>query len=333
MNPTTDQVLAPPALHEAASFVTTEYASLTGAGAPITWPVTPYAGTSGATLDVSTGLTYPLKAERARRNPKVALSFSFPVGSGLDDAPTTLVQGLATVRDADLVGTSKRYLEESMERFPEAFGSVPAWVLRRMDWYWTRMWIEVTPVRVTWWPGGNLDAEPHEWRAPSGTVAPPSDPAPPGRPAGSWRSSPTPDWRKRSAGVIERLGMPVLTTVDADGWPQPVRARHVEQTDDGFVVVPPAGIDVVDGPAFLSFHSHGEVFESQENVGLAGHATARDGEVHVRAERALADFGVAKNPIRSAWDMWRTGRQLRPRLTAEAARRGRRLPTFDEVRP
>jgi hypothetical protein len=37
--------------------------------------------------------------ERARRNPKVCLFFSDPVGSGLNNPPIVLVQGLATVRD------------------------------------------------------------------------------------------------------------------------------------------------------------------------------------------------------------------------------------------
>src|SRR5215217_902128 len=46
--------------------ITVEYASFTRAGAPITYPVTPYVGEDGLTLDVSTGLTYPSKAERAR---------------------------------------------------------------------------------------------------------------------------------------------------------------------------------------------------------------------------------------------------------------------------
>jgi len=46
--------------------VTCQYASLTRTGTPVTVPTTPYVGALG-TLDVSTGLTYPAKAERARR--------------------------------------------------------------------------------------------------------------------------------------------------------------------------------------------------------------------------------------------------------------------------
>ena len=52
---------------QAVTFITTEYASLDRSGTPITWPVTPYLG-AGGTLDVTTGLSYPLKAQRARRN-------------------------------------------------------------------------------------------------------------------------------------------------------------------------------------------------------------------------------------------------------------------------
>ncbi|MFI6738607.1 pyridoxamine 5'-phosphate oxidase family protein [Nonomuraea sp. NPDC050451] len=88
-----------------------EYTSLTRAGRPVTWPVTPYAGRDG-TLDVTTGLSYPDKAERARRDPRVALLYSDPAGSGLDRPPVVLVQGRAAVRDADLrptpTGTSAR---------------------------------------------------------------------------------------------------------------------------------------------------------------------------------------------------------------------------------
>lgn len=312
-------------------FVTTEYASLTASSAPVTWPVTPYRGVTGRTVDVATGLTYPLKAERARRNAKVALSFSYPAGSGHDRPATVVVQGLATVRDRDLIATSGRYLQSSADRFPEAFASIPDFVLKRMDWYWTRMWIEVTPVRVRWWDDGDLSVAPRTWTAPAGTVAPDSDPPPGGVGSGSWTAKGPTDWRQRSDGAIERLGLPVLTTVDAHGWPLPLRATDAIPTADGFDVVLPAGVEIADGAAFLSFHTHNEVFDGQENIGLAGRARTGDGVVHVSIERALADWGVPTSAVRSAVAMWRAGRALRPRLRTEAARRGVSLPEFADL--
>src|SRR5476649_57978 len=88
--------------------LTCEYASLTRAGAPVTVPSTPYVG--AGTLDVSTGLAYPAKAERARRNPKVALLFADAIGAGHSEAPVVLVQGHAAVRDADLQANTDRYV-------------------------------------------------------------------------------------------------------------------------------------------------------------------------------------------------------------------------------
>jgi hypothetical protein len=318
----------------AARFVTTEYASLTAAGAPITWPVTPYRGEHG-TLDVSTGLTYPLKAERARRDRRVALSFTFPAGSGLEPAPVIAVQGLATVRDRDLVSTSGRYVRESRSRFPEMYDSMPDWLMRRLDWYWTRMWVEVTPTRMLWWEGGDLSRAPQQWLAPAGTDAPPSDPPPAGRGVGSWSSSRT-DWHARAADVLERLGLPVLTLVDASGWPLPLKVRAARSTAAGFAVVPPAGIQVRPGPAFLSFHTHAERFDGQENVGLTGAASvctlpSGETEVRIRVDRALADFGVPRSRVRNALHLFRAGRRLRPRLQVEAARRQTTVPRFDEL--
>ncbi|MET0663119.1 MAG: hypothetical protein ABWZ42_08305, partial [Ilumatobacteraceae bacterium] len=91
------------------------------------------------------------------------------------------------------------------------------------------------------------------------------------------------------------------------------------------------GVEIVDGPAFLSFHTHREVFDGQENIGLAGRARTTDGVVHVTVDRALADWGVATSAVRSGLAMWRAGRALRPRLTSEAARRGVGLPVFDDL--
>jgi hypothetical protein len=308
--------------------ITSEYASLTRDGRPIAVPLTPYRG--GGTLDVSTGLTYPAKAERARRDPRVALLFADPVGAGLENPPVVLVQGLATVRDRDLQAGTDRYVRESLAKLPAAYEGTPWFLLRRSGWYFVRIWIEVTPLRITWWDRGRLDAEPSVWSAPPGTTAPPSDPAPPGAAPPPWREAPV-DWR-RAADRAERLGVPDITLVGADGWPLPLPARSVERVDDGFVVTLPAGtppVGALPAPACLTFHVHAERFAGQENVTLVGTGAsvgADQDRVHVRVERALGDFslpGGRLSRIRST--LW-AARRLDRRLAQESARRAQPVP-------
>ncbi|AGZ48955.1 hypothetical protein PJK45_09140 [Mycobacterium kansasii] len=316
---------------QAAAFITTEYASLNRGGAPITWPVTPYLGANGRSVDVTTGLTYPLKAERARRNPKVSLSFSQPLGSRLADPATFVIQGLATVHDADLRANSARYLAEVAAHLPEAFDSIPTVMLRRMAWYWARIWIEVTPVRVLWWRGGDLDQPPQLWEPQTLPTVAPSDPAPVGRGAGSWNTRAAADWRTRIRGALDRLGPPVLTSITPDGWPLPLRVRNAEQIPGGFRMRPPVGVDIVDGPACLTFHTHGPAFESQENASLTGHCRNTGEHIEFDVERALNDFIIPAKPLRRAVHLMSASRRLKRRLDSEARRRGQRVPRFDEL--
>ena len=316
---------------QAGAYITTEYASLDRGDRPITWPVTPYVGPAGQTIDVSTGLTYPLKAERARRNPRVALSFTHAVGSGLDAPATFVVQGLAAVRDADLKTNAVRYLAQSGERFPELYAGIPRPMMRVMAFYWARIWIEVTPVCVLWWPGGDLAEAPQVWCPLTEVAAPPSDPAPAGRGAGSWNTAEPVPWRRRVRGALERLGTPVLTGVTRDGWPLPLPTRAAEPTAEGFRLRMPAGVEVADGPACLTFHSHGEVFDGQENITIVGRCEQSGEDVEFRAERALNEFVVSANRFRRTVHIVRARRKLRCRLESEARRRGQRVPRFDEV--
>src|SRR4051812_31131904 len=201
------------------------YASLTGSGRPVTTPVTPYR--SATTLDVSTGLVYPAKAERARRNPRVALLFSDPVGAGIADAPVVLVQGLASVRDRDLQAGLDSYVDRVTAKLPGASRGMPWFLMRRAVWYFARIWVEVTPLRVTWWENGRLDEAPRVWTAPEGTAAPASDPAPPGATPQPWQQAAA-DWQA-AADRAARLGVPDLTLVGTDGWPVPLPGREVER--------------------------------------------------------------------------------------------------------
>jgi hypothetical protein len=312
--------------------ITTEYASFTRSGRPVTSPVTPYPSRLGGLVDVSTGLTYPGKAERARRDPRIAMLFSDPLGSGLADPPVVLVQGLATVRDADLQAGLDRYVEESRRKLPAASKGTPWLLLERQAWYYARIWIGMTPLRVTWWPQGRLDLPPQVWTAPAGTAAPASDPAPApaaqqGATTPSWRM-PSDDWR-RAAARADRLGLPVLTVPGADGWPLPVRSRSVRRLDDRYELDLPVGAGIPPGsglPASLTFHRHDDPFRQQENVGLAGEVTTDGDHATFTVTRALGDWSLSGGWWARARSFLSVGSALRGRLEQEAARRGQPVP-------
>src|SRR5215471_21260282 len=94
-------------------FITCELTTVDSRKQPITWPVTPYYRQGGQTIDVTTGLGYPKKADDARSHPSISLLFSDPTGSGIDSGVRVLVQGTATVDDADLKANAQRYMAES----------------------------------------------------------------------------------------------------------------------------------------------------------------------------------------------------------------------------
>ncbi len=309
--------------------VTAEYATLTRTGRPVTVPTTPYLNASGLSVDVSTGLTYPGKAERARRDPRVCLLFADPVGSGLDHAPVVLVQGLATVRDSDLQANTDRYVHLSMEKLPAATKGQPRFALRRLAWYYARIWIEVTPLHLRWWSGRDISEPPRTWNAPEGTAAPLSDPAPSGKQPGAWLAPPT-SWHA-AAHEAQRLSTHDLTVVDTNGFPLCLPVGHTERTDDGMRLTLGAGAPgLAAGPACLTMHAHAEEFTGQENrtiVGTVSPLAPGGGEVRFRAERALADWSLAGSKPRLALSFLRRGRRLGPRLAQEAQRRFQAVPT------
>ncbi len=307
--------------------VTVEYTSLTRAGAPIMLPVTPYLSADRATLDVSTGLTYPTKAERARRNPKVSLLYGDPLGSGLAQPPVVLVQGLATVRDADLQANTDRYVRQAMAKLPAAYRGQPKFLLRRLGWYFARIWIQVTPISVWWWDSKTATAEPGRWSAPPEVTAPPSDPAPPGKQPAAWQEPPA-DWRTIARQTVARLDQRSLAWVGADGFPISVPVVELAQTDTGFRLrLGPHLPATPNGSACLTVHTHPEEFTGQENRTFLGQiGDAGNQEVDLVVERALADWSIAGNGLTRSLGFLRKGRQLKPRLAAEAARRGQPVP-------
>jgi hypothetical protein len=308
--------------------VTCEFATVTGHGMPITFPVTPHLGEDRRTLDVATGLAYPGKAERARRNPKVGLLFADAIGSGLSAPPIVLVSGLATVRDHDLQSGTDRYLRLSRAKLPGLYSQLPWWILRRQTWYWCHLWIMVTPVRILWWPGGNIDRSPLRWDAPAGTAPEPSDPGPSGPALPPWQPARA-DWRHRAAHAAHRLGTPDLTVMDREGYPVLFSAQGATLVPEGFRLELPASTPALAaGPACLTFHAHDSLFTREENAAFVGQVEVAGGggKALFHVARALGDLSAPGAWPRRVWSVLALRRRLHSRLYVEAARRGQPVP-------
>lgn len=304
--------------------LTCEYASLTRSGSPVTLPSTPYVG--NGTLDVSTGLTYPAKAERARRNPKVALLFGDPIGAGTGELPVVLVQGHAAVRDADLQANTDRYARVTMAKLPEATKGQPKFLLRRMKFYYARIWIEITPLRISWWSDRTLAGAAQTWQAPADTAPAQSDPAPSGRAPSPWLTPPS-DWRPIAARALRELPLADLTYVDADGYPVCIPVAAGELAGEDVPLKIGAGApELRAGSACLTVHGHDERFTTQENHTLIGSLALGENGPRLNVERALADWSLTGNRLQSSLGFLRKGRTLSPRLKGEAARRGQPVP-------
>ncbi len=306
--------------------VTCGYASLTSKGQPITYPVNPYLSEDRRMLEVTTGLTYPAKADRARRNSKVALLFSDVVGAKLENPPIVLVLGQASVRTADLQANTDRYVRASLAKLPEASEGRSPQLVERLGWYFARIWIQVTPLEIYWWWRDHDDASPHHWLAPVGTVAPPSDPAPQGRAPKAWARQPR-EWQRSARYAVQYLGLPALTIVNAVGYPFPLPVSAVMLTDDGFHLTLSDTFPVAaQGKACLTFHAHPERFTGQQNCVFIGETSSDGAQAHFRVERRLADWSLSGSQLHTAWAFLSKVFVLSPRLKGEAAGYGQSAP-------
>lgn len=304
--------------------LTCHYASLTRDERPITWPVTPYVNDDRRSVDVSTGLAYPAKAERARRNPNVGLLFHDAVGLTLKAPPTVLVLGKAAVRDSDLQANTDRYLERSRRKIPAAIRA-PWFVLGAQSWYWTRMWIEVTPVKILWWQHKKLGDPPRVWEA-DGIEPKRSDVRPPGRTPGPWQKVDGRTWREHATYSIARIGNPCLTFVH-DGWPVPLPVTELKAAPDGFYLRLPQGIPLApEGRVCVTFQTHAERFVGQDNSAFVGSIEPEGDRWRVAVERRLGDFNLPGGRLKRTRLFLGYGRKLRPRLEAECRRRKQAVP-------
>ena len=276
-------------------FVTTELTTVDRRQQPITWPVTPYYDDGAPTIDVTTGLGYPKKADDARRHPRIALLFSETHGSGLESAIQILVQGIADVDEEDLHANRERYARESAEKLPmTAKRHPPKFIQRSMNWYYSRIYVKVRPERVLIWRGNPTSTEPeiHDCHLEEVRSGHAEEPAEEHAPAAGGPTA----WDERIEELGRRYETAVLSWVGPDGFPLATRlpvALDVEERRvhfDGEA----AGLPLTDGRACLTAHRHDAEFTWQENFQVRGDLVSDDGGWALVPRKLVGGFELPK---------------------------------------
>jgi hypothetical protein len=271
-------------------FVTCELTTVDKAKQPITWPVTPYYEQGGMTIDVTTGLGYPKKADDARAHPSVSLLFSDPTGSGLERPINVLVQGTATVDDEDLKANAERYIRESGEKLPATKKMSPPKPIRPLfNFYYARMYIKVRPERVFVWPDGDLSQGPeihgtHLEEVRSGHSEEP--PEEHGTPADG-----TPVWDDRMAFLADQP-TGVLSWLGPDGFPISVRVPIEADASRREIRIGQEvpGVPMIEGRACLTVHRHSPDFTWQQNMQVRGNLVRGDDGLRLIPRKIVGGF-------------------------------------------
>jgi hypothetical protein len=307
------------------TFITTEFTTVDRRGQPICWPVTPYYARGDQCLDVCTGLGYPKKANDARLNPKVALLFSDPTGSGMENAPQVLIQGTANVDDADLDANRERYTRESVVKLPATKQMAPPKAFRRLfDWYYTRIYVHVRPERVYVWAGGDATNEPQLFDAHMEEVRSGHDEEPDAEHAPTEGGAMV--WDGRMDELGSRYPQAVLSLVAPDGFPFSVRLpisvdRAARRIRLGAGVL---GLPVQPGLACLTAHDHHPDFLWQRNFQVRGDLVEEDGGWALIPHRLIGGFELPPSSTIAKYRL-NAGKMMRYRKRAkqELRERGR----------
>jgi hypothetical protein len=258
-------------------FITTELTTIDARQQPIVWPVTPYYSPGAPTLDTTTGLGYPKKANDARRNPHVSMLFSDPTGSGIESGIQVLVLGTAEVDDRDLAANVERYERESAAKLGGARAvRYPRILHGVLGWYVNRIYIKVRPERVFVWPAGELAQPPeihgsHMEEVRSGHSEEPLEAHEP--PTGGALA-----WDERIEALGRRYATAVLAWVAPDGFPLAVRVPVSLDSGSRRILLDtePAGLPLAEGRACLTAHSHSPDFNWRENFQIRGDLVRTD---------------------------------------------------------
>jgi hypothetical protein len=279
-------------------FITCEYTTIDATQQPIVWPVTPFYSQGAETIDVTTGIGYPKKADDARSNPHVALLFSDPTGSGIETGIQVLVQGTADVDEADLAANRERYRRESLEKLPGAKDMLPPrWLEGLFGWYFERIYIKVRPERVFVWPAADVTEPPevfgaHVEEVRSGHSEEPREPH--AEAAGGALA-----WDARIEECGTRHPTAVLAWLAPDGFPLAARVPVAVDSPARRVRIgaEPAGLPIAEGRACLVAHAHSPSFTWQENFQVRGDLVRDESGLALVPHKLLGGFEMPKESM------------------------------------
>lgn len=253
-----------------AAYRTCEFTTLGPDGTPLTWPTATWRYDDDTFL-VTTSLAFARKALNVRRDGRVAMLFSDPTGSGRADPPQVFVYGTAVCPEEIRTGPegAEDYWRMLFERQPHSRGYLRPPMRWLMDWYYFRLFITVTPERVS-------------VRPPLADLAPP-EPAEAAEPVAL-----------PGADVLAGFPSAVLGARDASGAPRLMRTR-VTATAGGFAVAPLPECEVVPGPASLLVHRHDDQLHAMRNVLVRGELRA-DGERRLLVPDRVVEPSAMEKP-------------------------------------
>jgi len=284
---------------------------MTRSGVPVAWPAVCVVDTDPFRIRLTTSIALPRKALNVRRDPRVALLFSDPTGSGRTDLPQVLVQGTATCPED--IHTSpagmERYWSQLADRQPSSRSYASSAISRALfDFYYMRLVITVTPEAVTLAPPLVRATAPKAIRRRRGDT-----------PAG--------DLARRLAGYPDA----VLATA-AEGALPDLRRVRVAAQGAAFVLSPVPGDPrpLPRGRAQLLLHSHDERIQELRQVAAMGAVEGDDDRPTFALERLitstdastpLATLSIVRR-IRRTTRRYLEQRSLpRPRIAWEEFRR------------
>jgi hypothetical protein len=225
------------------AYRTCEFVTLGRDGMPMAWPTAGIVCGDGTFL-LTTSLGYPQKAFNVRRDARVALLFSDPTASGLEQAEQILVRGEAVCPDevhTDPVDDLGAFWQRIFERQPESRRYLD-WPMNRLtDFYFIRLLIRITPTEVA--------SRPLPVTGAAGPVT-----AVPGLIGGD---------------VLAAYSSAVLSARDGAGAVVMVRTT-VAPSEGGYRVAVPDGVVVAGGPASLLVHRHDDKLSKLHNASVRG---------------------------------------------------------------